>query len=833
MLRFKILFVLVLTLLSHAIYAQSNFLTGKVTDSRSGEALAGATISINEIKGKGAMTDTSGNFKIKIPLGAYSITISMLGYTTQVKTDIIIQAGRETSVSVRLTATSVEMGAVTIKGDYFDKSIQVNNVSTVVLNAEEVRRSPGAIQDFQRILQSMPGVSFSSDENNELLVRGGAPDQNLIVFDDMEIHSVNHYPNEFTSGGPINMINVDLIQDIQFSSGGFNAKYGDKLSSVVMVNSREGRRIEGVSGNANISMAGAGGIFEGGFASGRGSWLVSVRKSYLDLIKGAIGLSAVPKYYDGQFKVAYDFNPMHKLSISGIYGNDYINIEGNTDDTFPEKAGSTDTVGVERDLVKQNQGAVGATLKSLWAKNLFSSVTLFMNRNQSKVTVYNDFTRRDYNASGGIYYSDVLTKRLIYGEDFIQGEGALKFDINWLATQYYELSAGGSFRSGFYKNTVDLDADTARYDLNHDGIFEVPQVVVPAASITTDIKLFEQNKQYYYINNRFKLFDERMMLNAGLRYDYFSYSKAENISPRLSLTYYLIPQITSINLAYGYFYQTQSYPVYGDRYLNKVNIGLQNSRAVHYVLGLEHIINDGMKFNIEGYYKKYDRIPVSEEFIHFDDKTFRSEKKLNAGEYYVCGVDALLQQKLVHDIYGTLSFSWMQSRVKDPRIGYEGRDYPSDYEFPYLLTIIMGKRFSELRNDLNEMPFYIRYPSYILPLSNDMEISLKWRYASGKPYTDKVFTTYEQHRAGGITWSKGAWNTGDDMNGSRYTAYQRLDLMLNSRYNFDKWNLVVSFSLQNVYNQKNVAGYSHEDDGTKSAVHQYSLFPVLGVEIEF
>ncbi|MBI5727810.1 MAG: hypothetical protein HY965_08155 [Ignavibacteriales bacterium] len=521
------------------------------------------------------------------------------------------------------------------------------------------------------------------------------------------------------------------------------------------------------------------------------------------------------------------------MNFSGIYGNDYMHDDGSSDEEFPGKAGATDTIGIENELVRQNQMAIGATLRSLWNKSVFTSVTLFMNRNHSEIGVHNDFTKRNYSASGAVQNSEILTRRLLFGENFTQGEAALKFEITWLANKLYELNAGICYRTGFYKNTISLDSDSARFDMDNDGIFEIPLIVVPASAFTTDIQLFDQNKQYYYLNNRLKFFDERLLLNLGIRYDYFSYSNSSNLSPRVALSYYLSPQITSINFAFGYFYQSHVYPIYGDRYNSGINNHLQNSRAIHYVLGLEHIVEDGLKFNLEAYIKNYSYLPVSEDFIHSSDRTFRSEKQLTIGEMHVYGIDAVLQQKLVKDIYGTLSLSYMKSKVKDMRIGYEGQEYSSDYEFPFALTLILGKRFANLRDEINNSAFYIKYPAYILPFSNDMEISFKWRYSAGRPYTPKIYVTGEQHREGGIVWGKGTWVTGLEKNSSRYPAYQRLDLMFNSRYNFATWNLIVSFSIQNLYNWKNIAKYSHNDDGTKEKVYQYAFFPVIGLEVEF
>ncbi|MEJ2105673.1 MAG: carboxypeptidase-like regulatory domain-containing protein [Ignavibacteriaceae bacterium] len=369
-LKVNVLFtLLILTiLLSKTIIGQSNFITGRVMDAATSEPLIGANILVNEIEKLGTATDLKGNFKIKVPLGTYSLKVSMVGYRPVVKTDVIVTSGREANITVKMSSAAVELNEVTVSTDYFDKSIQSNNLSTVVLNAEEVRRSPGSAQDFQRILQSMPGVATSTDQNNELLVRGGAPNENLTVFD-----------------------------NIQLSTGGFISKYGDKLSSVMIVNTREGRRNVNLNGDLNVSFAGAGAILEGGIGDNKGSWLISLRKSYLDLIVGAIGLTAVPNYYDGQFKVAYDLSNSQKLSWSGIYGNDKIDIKGEPDVTNYSMRNGRDSIGVNNIDVKQYQFATGISLKSLWSKKLYSLFTLSTSRYYYNTNVFNNYTERLYN----------------------------------------------------------------------------------------------------------------------------------------------------------------------------------------------------------------------------------------------------------------------------------------------------------------------------------------------------------------------------------------------------------------------------------------------------
>lgn len=813
-------------------FCQSGTVTGTVIDVATNEPLIGANILVVELTNIGAMTDLDGKFLIRVPVGSYSVKVSSMGYSTVVKTDIIVKTGSEVFLNLALSETSLELNEVGVTADYFDKTVLENNLSTVSLSVEEIRRSPGSLADYQRILQSIAGVSFSNDQMNELLVRGGSPNENLTVFDGMELHSTNHYPNEYNSSGPINMVNVSLIRDIQFSLGGFISKYGDKMSSVMNITTREGTRNNLFTGQANLSMAGMGTILEGNINDGKGSWLISARKSYIDLIAGSAGLTSIPRYYDAQYKIAYDLSSAHKISLSGIYGSDKFLFDGIPDFEYLSKAYITDSVNVERVNAKQSQWATGLTLRSLWSNDFYSTLTVYGNNYHNDVELNQNFTERNFDGKGKLASNKTLATRNVFNELSDNFEFAAKAEFGWNISKNNKLDFGAAIKYAGYKQTAYIDPDTARYDLNSDGIFD-QMVVMPSAQMNYDLKLFNQSKSNVYINNIIELMDKRFLLNIGSRYDYFSYSKAANFSPRFSLSYYLVPALTSLNFAYGEFYQTQNYPTYGDRYQTYINKSLKNSHARHFVLGLEHIIDDGLKVNLESYYKKYSQLPVREDFVNFNDKTFRSDKYLNVGEQKVYGIDLQVQQKLVTDLYGTLSFSRMWTECNDPRIGKEGQKIVSEYDFPYTFTAVVGKRFKDMGDNSKAWPFYLRYPSYLLPFSNDMEISLRWRYASGKPYTEYKYSQNEQHRVGGVTWTQGSWSASEEINKSRYPAYHRLDLGFSSRYNYDTWNLVVTLSIQNLYNRQNIAGYQYNSDGTVDKVYQFSLLPVLGLELEF
>lgn len=817
---------------SFFIFAQKGILTGKIVDAGNEEPLIGVNIVVNELEKIGTASDTEGNFILKLENGAYSLKFSLIGYQSVVKTDVIIRSGNETYLNIKLSQSSLELDEVKVSADYFDKSTIENPLSAVSLDAEEVRRSPGSSQDFQRILQAMTGVSFSNDQNNELLVRGGSPNENLTVLDNIEIHSTNHYPNEYNSGGPINMVNVELLEDIQFSTGGFNSKYGDKLSSVITLNTREGTRNRILAGVFNFSMAGIGAVLEGGINSGRGSWILSARKSYIDLIASGFGLTAIPHYYDIQFKAAYDLASKQKITLVGIYGNDKITIDGETDKERPEFSSSIDSIDVEFINVKQYQYAFGATLKSLWNKDLYSIITVSNNRFNSKLDVGKFYTERIFDENGKVKKNNKLSYRNIFNESSENGETALRTEFVFQTYKNWEVNFGGAVKFIQYYNQQTVDADTTRYDINEDGIFDAVITQEPV-KINYNFDPFKHNKNYIYINNKIKTLNDRLIFNLGFRYDTFTYSKKSNISPRVSLSYQIIPLLSSINFAYGEYFQTQSLPLYGDRYQSEVNRYLDNSLARHFVLGYEQILDEGLKLNIEGYYKKYEKLPFSEEFINFNDRTFRSEKIVNVGNKRIFGLDFLIQKKLVENYYGTISVSRMWTELDDPRLGFEGKTFISENDFPWVATIILGKRFKDLRKELDELPFYIKYPTMLLPFSDDMEISFRWRYASGKPYTPRFYSSYEQNREGGSKWTDGAWITSDDINSERYPDYHRLDIGFNSRYNFKNFSMNIFLSIQNLYNRDNIAFYVYNSDGTTDNVYQFQTIPLAGIDIEF
>ncbi|MBI5463466.1 MAG: TonB-dependent receptor [Ignavibacteriales bacterium] len=814
-------------------------IVGKVVDAKTLEPAPFANIVVVEKENVGAASDIDGNFRIQnLDVGTYSLKVSAIGYESKVITNVVLTTGRATPLMIKLNEATIELKEVTVQASYFDRAQQMSMISANVLDRAEILRSPGSIQDVQRVVQSLPGVASSTDNINELIVRGGAPYENLTVMDYMEIPSINHYSNQFNSAGPINMVNADMIEDAQFSSGGFPVQYGDKTSSVLNLTVREGNRTKGFASKTGFNIAGVGTLAEGGFADGRGSYIISARNSLLELIDRVMGLSslsltAVPKYWDAQAKITYDLHPSHKLMFNLLYGDSRISIEGDPKEADEERKNLIDSSSVTSLSPITKQYAAGVSLRSLWGKEGYSVLTLYSVGTTLDQDIRENFTRRVRGGEGEVLDYKILNSRIVFSNHASESFAAAKYELFYQIHPQHELSAGAQIQtSQKWENDVYLVSDTLRYDLDRNGTYETGPVVIPPYSFRQQLGFGDASKYFLFVEDKWKI-TPQLKLTFGLRYDHFTYSGKGSPSPRASMSYQIVPSTSTVTFALGQYVQTQPFPYYGDRRNIGYNRRLDNLKANHYVLGYEHILNRGLKLSVEMYYKTYKNSVVSEDFVHSAVDTFWSDRNLAIGERRSYGLEFFVEQKQVGDFYGTLSVSLSKTQMKDPRIPPLVDWFASEYDYPVIVTALAGKVVKGTRQWFNEMPFFIKYPAYLLPFSDEMEISFKYRYQRGRPYTPQQFVAWQQTREGGVKWSKGAWISTDDHNGTRYPDYSRLDVQWISRFYFSSWNINAYVAIQNVFNTKNVFFESYRSDGTKETVYQFSFLPVAGLEVEF
>jgi hypothetical protein len=731
-----------------------------VTDAITNSPLIGASIIITDMKA-GAASDANGQASIKnIGPGSYTVAVTLMGYEPLTLTDVIVRPERTTFIEAKLAVSTVETEGIVVSSGYFNDPLS-QPTSTISYNAEEIRRSPGTAGDVSRILNILPSVAKVDDQMNNLVVRGGTPAENGFYVDNIEIPNINHYPVEGASGGPIGLINTDFIRDITFSAGGFPAKYGDKLSSAMEIEFRDGNREEFES-QLDLHMAGFGGIVEGPFAKKKGSYLISARRSFLDFLVDAIGTGVAPKYGDYQAKVVYDLTPDDKLSFLGIAGVDYINFD---------KQQSIDDGNSAYGRYKSYEYASGLSWRHIWSQRGYSNTSI------SVLGVRYD-----------VHFSETKSDSLL--EDIVSDDRAMQIrNVNTYLigrTNFVEFG----FDSKYYFNA---------YDVHYGSYTNALGDTVPPLIIIDDVHSPKLGLHASVVLNPIKPFTA----TAGLRYDYFDYNQHSHLSPRFSFALELSDRLT-LNGATGIYYQNLPVNFLAQKESNKE---LKDIVSNHFTMGAGYLLTENTKISLEGYYKSYDNFPIDPaqpQFFAADAVTYYGffgnyESLSDAGVARAYGIEAIVQKKLVSGFYGLVSLSLSKAEYKALDGIWRDRMFDN--------TVIAGIEGGFKPN-------------------NRWEFSTRWIYAGGVPYTPLDIEASRQINRSVLDGSR--------VNAERYPAYHSLNVRADKRFLFARSNMILYFSVWNLYNRKNVSSYYwNEIEREQDVVYQWNVLPVLGIEYEF
>lgn len=649
-------------------------LIGTIVDRVSQEPLLGANIILLGTN-LGASVGEDGSFTIeKIPVGTYNVKISMLGYESQIKSDITISFTKPTILSVGLDVTSVQFqDEVVVEGSYFYKPNETPT-SLQAMGFEEIRRAPGAAGDISRMIQNMPGVVQTTDSRNDLIVRGGSPAENLNIVDGFEIPNINHFGTQGMSGGPIGLLQTEFISEANFLSGGFPAMYGDKLSSVMDIRFRQGSA-ENLTGAFDLSMAGAGLLLEGPISK-QTTFLTSARMSYLDLINVAIGLPAVPNYKNINTKVTHKIDENNELNSLLLVGIDnYIQKSDLT------KSDKSDWVTEDIRSIG-SEYLLGLNWKHIYQKNGFSNLYFSVLSNNFRVKV-NQALKND---------------KLLYDNISNENQWSLKYENSFYLGNQFELNSGITIKQLNLNYNIFSPADTSANQ-------------IPIPPLQVDLK--KQNyKSDLFVQVVYKATHE-LNLTLGGRINYFdALDKKFSFDPRFGASFQLNP-VLKLNASIGVFHQAPELIwIYGNTISNTQLTYLQ---AVHTVLGFDYFIDSDLKLTVEGYYKKYSDYPVSVSDPTISLANLGSDYNSPATDYLTSqgkgqsyGFDFFLHKKLSDHLYGMVSYSFTKTQHK----ALDGIVRNGAFDIPHVFTISGGYRINEV-----------------------WEISTKFRYVSGRPRT--------------------------------------------------------------------------------------------------
>lgn len=660
---------------SAILFAQpTGTIEGSVLNAVTSEPIAGATVRVEQTS-FGAITTAQGKFAVRnIPPGVYTLRMSAVGYAPLLQADVVVGSGKPVTVTVRLNQQDVQLDGIEVEANYFQRNVETVT-STQLLSAEDIRRAPGVQEDVVRAVQLLPGVAVTSAGRNDLIVRGGAPFENLFLVDNIEVPNINHFGSQGSTGGPLSLINIDFVRETDFSTGGFGVQYGDKLSSLTNIVLRDGSQ-ERFSGELNLSATGFGVIGEGPLGENT-TFLTSVRRSYLDFIFKAAGFGFIPEYWDFQAKVSHDINSTNSLSFLVIGALNDVTF--NNDDA--DKRLSNSRVAAPN----QKQYFSGLTWKTLLEKGILTTTL-----------------GRTYTAFS-TYQNDSLGNR-IFQNTSAEGENSLRLHALFLPSPQLEISVG---------TTLKL-ASALEYDIVLPGSLRT-DAVGAQHPLTLDTS-FTAFRNALYGQVAYSLTDH-LRATVGIRTDYYAYlGNSLYVSPRFGTRYSLTPT-SALTASAGRYLQSPSFIwLIGA----PQNATLTPAIADQAVLGYEHTLAPDLKLQVEAYYKHYSnyfaRVYRPQAVLSpsgFDDASrdipYGLEPLVNSAKGTSRGVELFMQKKLsTIPLYGLMSVSLNETRFTS----IDGIERAGSYDSRFIFNLLGGYRFSA-----------------------DWEISTKFRFSTGLPVT--------------------------------------------------------------------------------------------------
>ncbi|MCH7398825.1 TonB-dependent receptor [Belliella sp. DSM 107340] len=740
--------------ISYHSFAQDGVIQGKVKNPVSNEAIPFANIVILD-SDIGTVSDENGVYKLEgIKPGLYNIKASFVGFRSKTIFEVQVSRAKPVQLDFELEEEAADLNEVVVSSE-FSRS-EETPLSVRKLNANEIERYPGGNRDISRVIQSLPGVASTASFRNDIIIRGGAPNENKFYIDEIEVPVINHFATQGSSGGPVGILNVNLIQNVEVITGGFPANRMNSLSSFFEFQLKEGRRDKMATqltvGASELTLSNEGPLGE------KTTYLVSARRSYLQGLFRLIGLPFLPTFNDFQFKTKTKFNDKTELTLIGVGAIDQfaLNFDVPNNETFEEREERLYLLG-SLPISSQWNYATGAKLKRFRENGFW---TFILSRNMLNNQSIKYFNNDESDPQNLIFdYTSQESENKFRAENSIFGKGySLKYGVNY---------------------------EFARYLINN---FDRSTLSNEGGVISVNNKAFF-NSYGAFVSGTKTSVDERLLLSGGIRMDGSDFgATAQNplnqISPRLSVSYQLKPNFF-LTANSGIYYQKPPYTALGYRnnegaLVNQLN-DIKFIRSTQFITGIERVFPEkNRRFTIEGFYKHYNNYPssirngIALSNLGADFGVIGNEPVNSNAEGRAYGVEFLAQQRLFNNFYGIAAVTLVRSEFTNPNTdGF----IPSSWDNRFIVSLTAGKRFGK-----------------------NWEIGGRWRFLGGAPYTpfdlqSSALINNWDARGVGI-------NDFNRINDIRLKAFHQLDLRIDKKYFFDKWNLNWYFDIQNAYNFK-------------------------------
>ena len=712
---------------------------GQVIDRQTREAVPYAAVFIVGFEDSGVMADSTGRFIIeRVKPGIRQFTAIQMGYRTEVTAEYAITPYTPL-ILIEMDEDPTEISASTVRPSPFLKSIE-SPISVEIINISDIENIPGANKDIARIVRSYPGVSFSPiGYRNDLIVRGGGPSENTFFIDGIEIPNINHFATQGASGGPVSILNSDMIREIKFYTGAFPANRGGALSSVMDITLKDGnpekRSYKGTVGASEI------GFSTSGHIGTRTTYIASVRQSYLQLLFKLLGLPMMPDYIDGQFKTKTNINKNNVVTVLGLAGFDNLKLNNEIKDAGDEYLLSY------LPKLKQETFSIGISWKHISD-----------NHTQTFSAGYNYLNNRS------IKYKD--------NDDNIEGNLRLKSSgLEGKATIRFENKSN----FGIWTVREGIESSWRHYDTR---FFRLTQSDIPID--------YKSAIGFYmgavYASADYRSPDNSLTASAGLRADISSYSSKtakiwKQLSPRGSISYNF-KKGWSLNASAGLYHQLP--PITALSYRNQekilVNKGLEYMRVVSGAVGTEWRYKEKLMLSFEAFYKHFMDIPVSLSSgvpltcIGADYGSIGEEQLSGTGQGRSYGME-LMARWIIPDKLNIIGSATLYSS-----------EYRSDKDSDYIPSAWDNRFIINL--------------SAVYDLPKNWSIGAKVSAIGGAPYTpyDEEESSYK------LVWDANGRPVADysRYNTCRLYPYAQLDIRIDKALYFNKWTLSIYIDMENV-----------------------------------
>ncbi len=666
----------------HSIAQTTGQFSGRVLDQQTQLPIPGVTVLL-EGTVIGVVTNDEGYFSFEdIPPRTYNLVVRHLGYQSQTVFNIIVKTFGTPPLQILMEESSDALDEIVVFQSPFRTSIETP-LSTQTFSAVEIETYPGGNNDITKVIQSMPGISPSiGGFRNDIIIRGGAPNESVYYLDGIEIPNINHFSTQGSAGGPVGMLNVSFIREVTLLSSAFGAEYDNPLSGVLSFEQRSGNPNR-FGGNFRLGASEAALTLEGPLfrkdkeKPAKTTLLFSVRRSYLQFLFELIGLPIRPDYWDFQWKVNHEIDAYNTLTFLGLGTVDDFSVKA-PDDFDAEQQATIEQV----PIIEQKTITVGVSWNRKY-KNGKGAMTTAISTNR----LQNIFSR---------YRDNTQKTGIIFKNDSYEQETKLRYQTLHYLNEW-KLAAGTNIQYADYFN----DTQSILYNINY----------------STGIDFL---KYGFFAKGERKFFDDNLGLSFGFRFDADTFSEGsslmDNFSPRLSLTYNLTEDQTwKMNASVGRYYKIPTYTMLGyqDNLRTFINQKAKYTQSDHLVMGIEYAPGNASRVTLEGFYKKYSQYPISLiDGVSIANKggdfeVLGNEAIATDGRGKSYGIEALYQQKLTKNFYGVFAYTYFHSQFTTANGDY----LPSVWDSRNLISFSGGYK-----------------------LKRNWEISARWRFSGKTPY---------------------------------------------------------------------------------------------------